>query len=92
MPKTTSRSAEKSPPLTHEDVVRLLRDVSDETAAEILAIGATYADLEIAYACIIGGDREEGQLGPLAGNAARIYDILQDDPAFAPPDGREMGR
>lgn len=92
MPETKSRTAKTSPPLTHEDVVHLLRDVSDETAAEILAIGATYADLEIAYACIIGDDREEGQLGPLAGNAARIYDILQDDPAFAPPDDREIVR
>lgn len=92
MPETKSRSTETPPPLTHEDVVHLLRDVSDETAAEILATGATYADLEIAYACIVGDDREEGQLGPLAGCAAQIFDILQDDPAFAPPEDREIDR
>jgi hypothetical protein len=79
---------ERSQFLKRDDVVRLLGDVSDETVAAILASGATHADLEVAYACIMGSDREEGQLGPLAGGAARIYDILQNEPMFAPLDER----
>lgn len=79
---------EKAETLKRDDLVRLLGDVSDETIAAILATGATYADLELAYACIMGSDREEGQLGPLAGKAALIYDILQDEPAFAPLEDR----
>ncbi len=89
MPETADRGTETSVPLTHEDVVRLLGDVSDETVAAILATDATYADLEMAYACVMGDDRQEGQLGPLAGTTARIYDILQEDPAFAPLNDRE---
>lgn len=79
---------DKHPPLKHDDVVQLVGNLDDETIAAILATEATYADLELAYACIMGGDREEGELGPLAGAAARIYDILQDDSAFAPSDER----
>lgn len=79
---------ERSPPLKHDDIVHLVGDIDDETIAGILMTEATYADLEIAYACIMGGDREEGELGPLSGAAAKIYDILQDDPAFAPANDR----
>lgn len=71
--------------LDREDVVGLVGDVSDATVAAILAVGPSYADLEIAYSCLVGYDREEGELGPLDGNAARIYGILQADPTFAPP-------
>lgn len=67
------------------DVIRLLGDVDSSTVERILETGGTCADLEIAYFCFMGdSDRQEGQLGPLAGNAARIFDILKNDPILAP--------
>ena len=67
------------------DVIRLLGDVESSTVARILETGGTGADLEIAYACFMGdNDRQEGQLGPLSGHAARIFEILRDDPMLAP--------
>ena len=73
------------PTLKADDVITLVGDLNASTVAAIIATGATAADLEIAYACVMGNDRQEGELGPLAGNAALIYDILQADPAYAPP-------
>lgn len=67
------------------DVVRLLGDVSATTVERILETGGSCADLEIAYFCLMeDGDRQEGQLGPLAGKAAQIFDILSGDPMLAP--------
>lgn len=67
------------------DVVRLLGDVSATTVERIVETGGSCADLEIAYFCLMGdSDRQEGQLGPLAGKAAQIFDILGDDPVLAP--------
>lgn len=67
------------------DVIRLLGDVESSTVTSILGTGGTGADLEIAYFCLMGdNDRQEGQLGPLAGNAARIFEILRNDPLLAP--------
>lgn len=66
------------------DIVRLLGDVSASTIERILATGGSCADLEIAYFCLMGeGDRREGKLGPLAGKAAQIFDILSEDPVLA---------
>lgn len=67
------------------DVIRLLGDVESTTVSSILATGGSGADLEIAYFCFMGdNDRQEGQLGPLTGNAARIFEILRNDPMLAP--------
>lgn len=66
------------------DVVRLLGDVSPSTVERILVAGGSCADLEIAYFCLMGdSDRQEGELGPLAGKAALIFDILSEDPVLA---------
>lgn len=71
--------------LTALDVTRLLGDVSDSTVERILDTGGTCAELDIAYFCFMGdNDRQEGQLGPLDGNAARIFEILRNDPMLAP--------
>lgn len=65
------------------DVVRLLGDVSTSTVERILETGGSCADLEVAYFCVLGdGDRQEGELGPLAGKAAQILDILSEDPVL----------
>ncbi len=76
-------------PLNAEDIKRLLGDVTGSTIEGILETGGTCADLEIAYLCLVGDDdRREGQLGPLEGKAAQIFDILANDPAIAPPNDR----
>jgi hypothetical protein len=88
MRKALDHGASTAFALKREDIVHILGEVSDGTVMAILASNGSYADLELAYACAMGDDRQEGQLGPLAGAAARIYDILQDDPAFAPAEQR----
>lgn len=67
------------------EIVRVLGDVSATTIQRLLETGGTLGDLEIAYFCVMGdSDRQEGQLGPLAGKSAEMFDILIQDPVFAP--------
>lgn len=70
------------------DILRILGDVDATTVERILETEGSLADLELAYFSLMGDDRQEGQLGPLAGKAAEIFDILLKDPAFAPTDDR----
>ena len=67
------------------DVIQLLGDCEITTVTSILATGGSGADMELAYTCFMDdNDRQEGQLGSLSGNAARIFDILRNDPMLAP--------
>ena len=66
------------------DVVRLLGDINATTVERILGTGGSLADLEIAYFSLMGdNDRRGGQVGPLAGPAAKIFAILSEDPVLA---------
>lgn len=74
MPADESRGAQAFDAAT---VRRLCGEVSDETVIEILAAGASLADLEAAVAWLQGRSETMGEEPHrLEGAAARIYDLL----------------
>jgi len=69
-----------SPTITHEDVQRLCRDITDAKAAAILATEATVEELEVAIAWAEGESDVMGEARhPLSGAAAQIYEVLTAD-------------
>ena len=63
--------------LTRDDVRRLCGDVTDDTAARMIATGATVRDLEIALAWAAGESDVMGEeRKPLTGHAAELYELL----------------
>ena len=85
MAKQTASAGRGADHPSRDDVLRIVGAVDDETAAEILALNPTIADLEIAALRAAGTDeplREHPPLGPVA---AAIFDILvadeEDEPA-----------
>ena len=75
-----------------DDIVRLAGDLDDETVAEVMATGATFADVEQAVMWAIGNAETLAKSGhALSGLSAVVYDILISDPAFVPLDERERG-
>ena len=63
--------------LTHADVRRLCGDVTDETAARMIATGASVGDLEVALAWSAGESDVMGdERKPLTGHAAELYELL----------------
>lgn len=72
------------PIVTQHDISRLFGELGPQRIAEIIATGATLAELEQVAALIDQMDDVMGELErPLTGAAARVYDILMDDPRFA---------
>ncbi len=72
------------PPVTSDDVSRLFRGLGAEQIAEIIATGASVAELEQVAAVIDQMNDVMGEMErPLAGAAARVYDVLMADPRFA---------
>jgi len=62
---------------THSDILHLFGSIEDHLAHEILDLQPTPAELEVVAAYIAGLTDVMGQERlPLAGNAARIYDIV----------------
>ena len=65
---------------THSDILHLFGPIEDHLAREILDLQPTPAELEVVAAYIAGLTDVMGQARlPLAGNAARIYDIVSRD-------------
>ncbi len=64
----------------HQDVERLLGDIGDHKVAEIVASGATIAELERAAAYLAQETDVMGELEkPLTGRAGMIYEMVRRD-------------
>ena len=84
MTRVTERS-------THSDIVHLFGPIEDQLAREILDLQPTPAELEIVAAYQAGMTDVMGEERvPLAGNAARIYEIVSRDEML--PDEEETRR
>lgn len=69
-----------APVLSAEDVRRLAGPLDDESVAEILKLGASAEELEIAAGYAVGdGDRYDRLGHELTGKVAAIYEILRAD-------------
>jgi hypothetical protein len=65
---------------THSDIVHLFGPIEDHLAREILDLEPTAAELEVVAAYHAGMTDVLGEERvPLAGNAARIYEIVSRD-------------
>ncbi len=63
--------------LTHQDILRILGSVDDETAVAIIETGASAAQVEQARLWAAGESDAMGEARkPLIGPAAAVYDIL----------------
>lgn len=66
--------------VSHADVERLLGEIGDHKVAEIVAIGATIAELERAAAYLAQQTQVMGELEmPLTGRAGIIYEMIRRD-------------
>ena len=64
----------------HSDIIHLFGPVDDHMAAEILELGPTVDDLEVAAAYRAGMTDVLGEARvPLSGTAARVYAIVYRD-------------
>lgn len=76
-------SEDRTLALAH-DVRRLAGPLDDETVAQVLKVGASFAELEIAAAYVRGQGSLVDRAGhPLTGKVAQLYEILsadQDEP------------
>lgn len=64
--------------VSHHDVARLLGDIGAHNIAEILASGASIAELEEVAAHLAQETDVMGELErPLTGRARRIYDLIR---------------
>jgi hypothetical protein len=78
--------------LSHDDVIRLCRDILDWKVHAILALGASIEDLEEAVAWASGEDDMMGkERKPLSGVVAEIYDVLTSDDEFGEEDRAPRG-
>ena len=84
MPSISPRNTTRP---THDDIIRLVGDVDDATAAAIEAARATYIEIEEAVKFASGDAEQLGKAGrPLSAAAEEVYNILLTDPAFSPAD------
>ncbi|WP_119304274.1 hypothetical protein [Dongia deserti] len=83
MPEAEKRYA-RTQQLSHEDVIRLVGDLDDATIAAILAIGATYQEIEQALKWA-GAGPDESRLDAegMTPTAEQVFDILLSDPTYA---------
>ncbi|MDP6475711.1 MAG: hypothetical protein QF894_12480 [Alphaproteobacteria bacterium] len=67
-------------PASAEDLRHLLGDIEAEQAAEILKLGASYEDIEVALTRADGeSDVMANQRKPLSGLAGAVYEIITAD-------------
>jgi hypothetical protein len=77
MSETKRPAREQSSVARHDDLRRIIADIDDEVALEILALSPTVAEVEEAALWAEGeGDVVDRAGHPLSGTAAKIYDIL----------------
>jgi hypothetical protein len=80
MAVTDKSDSGAGPVLSADDVRRLAGPLDDETVAQILTMGATYDELEVAAGYAAGdGDRYDREGHELTGRIAEIYEILRAD-------------
>jgi hypothetical protein len=80
MAPTTSEKRAEPALAGHDDLKRVLADLDDSRALEILALTPTVAEVEEAALWASGLGNTLDRAGhPLVGNAARIFDILIRD-------------
>lgn len=78
--KPNSSHAPHSQAATHDDMLRILGDLDDAKATEILALGPTLSELEEAAMWAGGNGDILGKQGrPLEGVVATIFDIITAD-------------
>lgn len=66
-----------------DEVRRLVGDIERIRLEEIIAIGATLAEIEVALAWAAGESDVMGEeRQPLAGRAAQVYEIIAGDTEF----------
>lgn len=66
--------------LTREEVVGIVGEIGDARIAEIIATGATAAEVTEAFAWLTEDEYLGGQLGKaLSGKVAQVYEILRAD-------------
>ena len=66
--------------VTHDDILRILGEMSDAKVAAIEATGATLSELEEVSAWIAGEDDVMGELEkPAAGIVGEVYEIVTAD-------------
>lgn len=64
-------------PTSAEDLQHLLGDIEADQAAEILKLGASYSDIEVALAWADGESDVMGkERQPLSGLAGAVYEII----------------
>jgi hypothetical protein len=67
-------------PITREDIVHLFGEVDDLRIGEILAVGASYEQLEEAAMWVASADDVTSKLRrPLSGVVAALYEIMTRD-------------
>jgi hypothetical protein len=77
---------------THSDIVHLFGPMEDHLAREILDLQPTLAELEVVAAYCAGLTDVLGEERvPLAGNAARIYEIVSRDEVLLEEDEAPRG-
>jgi len=77
---------------THSDIVHLFGPMEDHLAREILDLQPTPAELEVVAAYCAGLTDVLGEERvPLAGNAARIYEIVSRDEVLLEEDEPPRG-
>jgi hypothetical protein len=80
MAATYKGDSKAGPVLSADDLRRLAGPLDDETVAQILKMGATYDEVEIAAGYAAGdGDRYDRLGHELTGRIAEIYEILRTD-------------
>jgi hypothetical protein len=76
-PTTSQHTTAKSPPAGHDDLRRIIADLDDATALEILALSPTVSEVEEAAMWARGeGDRLDRAGRPLTGTVADILAVL----------------
>lgn len=69
---------------TRDEIVRLVGDVDQMTISAIVETGASLAEIEQAAHWAAGDTVARAERHEMSGRAEAVYDLLMDDPAFAP--------
>jgi hypothetical protein len=76
-----------SPPASPEEIRRLVRTLTDNQVAAVVATGASLAEIEVAAAYAQGQGDMAGRTGrPLEGRSAAVFDILSADDELLEPE------
>ena len=86
MPKPQSIAGIQGAAETHDDLLRIVGDIDEREALEILALNPTIAEIEEAAVWAVGDGDVLAKTGrPLTGIAAEIFEILTADEEEPPP-------